>query len=262
MIEKYTTTLRPGGIRSADNLQKELYTYLYSGILEEKSYTDLNYRIREDYGGDYDKKDVYSYVGNGSNETSPVIATMVSRNMLASMTSSMTFANLPWSSLIKGSKIDYNTFGDDILPFKLYESNGNDFEESIDIKSYDLYSNPTEIIDLKTGIHSVYVWDSYGRYLVAFINNATLSQIGNVSSLLTGTSQTRNATLKAMLPNAQIQTWDYLPLIGVSSFTDVNGQTIRYEYDGLGRLISEKRIVNGVTEPEILHEYQYNYLNQ
>jgi len=42
----------------------------------------------------------------------------------------------------------------------------------------------------------------------------------------------------------------------------VNGQTILYEYDGLGRLKAEKRIVNGISAPEILREYEYNYTNQ
>lgn len=250
MIEKYTTVLRPGGTRSEENTLWESYGYKYSGVLSNKSYTDV-----------CDKEDSYSFVRESSSSDSS-IAEMISRNMLASLTSAETYYSSEWSSAISGTEIDYAFFGDNILPSKLYERNGDVYEESTEILSYGAYANPTEIVDLKTGIHSVYVWDSDGRYLVAFINNATLSQIGNVSSLLTGTSQTRHATLKAMLPNAQVQTWDYLPLIGVSSFTDVNGQTIRYEYDGLGRLISEKRIVNGVTEPEILHENEYNYLNQ
>jgi hypothetical protein len=50
-------------------------------------------------------------------------------------------------------------------------------------------------------------------------------------------------------------------LVGVSSHTDVNGQTILYEYDGLGRLKKEKRMVNGASEPEILREYEYNFMN-
>ena len=68
--------------------------------------------------------------------------------------------------------------------------------------------------------------------------------------------------LLTTFPNALIQTWNYLPLVGVSSHTDVNGQTFLYEYDGLGRLKSEKRVVNGVQAPEILHRYEYNYMNQ
>ena len=35
----------------------------------------------------------------------------------------------------------------------------------------------------------------------------------------------------------------------------------RTEYDGLGRLKSEKRVVGGLSEPELLRRYEYNYLN-
>ena len=135
------------------------------------------------------------------------------------------------------------------------------YEESLKVVSYDSYGNPTEVEDLKTGIHSVFIWDTYGRYLLAMIKNATLTQVGNVSQLSSGTSVSRYATLKNLLPNAQIETWDYKPLVGVSSHTDVNGETILYEYDGLGRLKAEKRMVNGTSEPEILRKYEYNYMN-
>ena len=185
--------------------------------------------------------------------------------MLASVT---TFETYPfdWPSVVTGSKIDYGFFNNKILPSKLYERNGNNYEETIKVLSYDSYGNPTEIVDLKTGneqtgIHSVFLWDTDGRYLMAIIRNATLSQVGGVSLLLAMPSWSRRDTLQSLLPDAQIQTWDYQPLIGVSSHTDVNGQTILYEYDGLGRLKYEKRRVNGVTDPEILHEYEYNYRN-
>lgn len=263
LSEKTTTTLRQGGTRTNDNIQTERYSYLYSGVLKSREYSDLYYRIRSDYGSDNcDKKDEYSFVGEESGNSNPVITEMKSRNMLASLISSETFSYAPWTSKVSGSKMDYSFFGNKILPSILYESNGDQYEESVEVLSYDAYGNPTEVEDLKTGMHSVFLWETYGRYLIALIKNATLSQVGNVSQLLSGTSVTRYAALKTLLPNALIQTWDYKPLVGVSSHTDVSGETIFYEYDGLGRLKAEKRIVNGTAEPEILHEYEYNYLNQ
>lgn len=153
------------------------------------------------------------------------------------------------------------------LPSRLYERNGDNYEASIEVISYDSYGNPTEIVDLKAGnkdngIHSVFVWDTYGRYLIALIKNVKLSQVQSATSQLsTGTSQSRFNTLKSLLPNAQIQTWAYKPLIGVTSHTDINSQTLLYEYDGLGRLKAVKRVVNGSTAPEIINEYEYNYKN-
>lgn len=165
------------------------------------------------------------------------------------------------TTVLSGNKIDYDYYDDEILPSILYERNGDEYEGSIQVISYDSFANPTETLDLRTGIHSVFLWDTYGRYLKAMIKNATLSQVGNVSQLLSGNSQSRYATLRSLLPGAQIQTWDYKPLVGISSHTDEGGQTFLYEYDGLGRLKAEKRMVNGSSEPETLREYEYNYLN-
>ena len=253
MIEKTTTTLRSNGVCTEQNTLIEDYSYLYSGVLRYKYYTD-----------GYDKGDWYSYAVDGDS-SDPAISEMVSRNMLAFVTSAET-CPCDWPSDVTGSKIDYDFFGNKILPSLLYERNGNNYEESIKVLSYDSYGNPTEIVNLKTGneqtgVHTVYLWDTYGRYMLAMIQNATLSQVGDTSQLSAMPSWARRTTLQALLPNAKIQTWDYLPLIGVSSHTDVNGQTLLYEYDGLGRLKYEKRRVNGVSDPEILHEYEYNYRN-
>jgi|GEM_PF-1060424 len=260
LSKKETTFLRQGGTRSRYNTLSEEYSYLCPGVLRSRKYSD---QLKHSWSFTYDKEDINAYALDVSGDS--VISDMTSRNMLASLTSAGTYSTS--SGLLSGSKIDYAYFGGNILPSKLYESNGEQYEESIEILSYDSYGNPTEIVDLKTGdvntgTHSVFVWDAYGRYMIAMIKNATLSQIGNTAPLLAATSQSRHSMLQAMLPDAQVQTWDYKPLIGVSSHTDVNGQTILYEYDGLGRLKSEKRVVNGTTEPETLHEYEYNYLNQ
>ena len=260
--EKSTTTLRQGGTRSTFNTMAEKYYYQYPGVLKSRYYSD---QLKSIISFTYDKKDSCSYIGDMNGGSDPIIAEMKSRNMLASLVTSETYSYWP-IAVLSGSKIDYSSFGNSILPYKLYERNGDVYEESIKVLSYDPFGNPTEIVDLKTGdentgTHSVFLWDTYGRYMTALIRNASLSQVQAVLSQLTGSSQSRYEILKNSLPNAQVQTWDYKPLVGVSSHTDVNGQTILYEYDGLGRLKSEKRIVNGVSEPEILRQYEYNYMN-
>ena len=272
---KSTTTLRQGGTRTLDNMQSEEYLNLYPGVLKSKDYHVLPYGIRKDFNDILDKTIENSYVGeNGvtlfvgqedpsslADTLAVVLAAMRSNNMLASMASTETFTIIPDVIMDSGTKINYNFFGNKILPYKIYESNGEQYEGSVMILSYDSYGNPTEILDLKTGVYSVYLWDIYGRYLIAMIKDATLSQIQNITQLRAASSQTRHSMLQTTFPNALVQTWDYKPLVGVSSHTDVNGQTFLYEYDGLGRLKTEKRVVNGVQSPEILHQYEYNYLN-
>lgn len=262
LSNKNTTTLRQGGIPTMHNTQTEELSYLYPGVLKSRDYTDLIYGVRKEYPYNCDKRNVNSYVGEISGNSDPIVTEMKSRNMLASLITSETFTRAPWTYIIAGSKIDYGDFNGDILPSTIYEINGNQYEKTMEVKSYDSHGNPTEIEDKKTGLYSVFLWDVYGRYLIAVIKNARLSQIQNIAQLRAATSPTRRSMLLTTFPNAQIQTWDYLPLTGVSSYTDINGQTILYEYDGLGRLKSEKRVVNGVQTPEILHEYEYNYMNQ
>ena len=252
---KSTTIRRMDGNQSLYNTQTESYVYLYSGVLLNRLYTDI-----------YDKADIYSYSSidldnKDADILAPAYDAMKERNILTALTSAETIADLPEEYVGTGTKIYYKLYDNNVLPFKLYESNGDEYEESLEVKSYDSHGNPTEIIDLKTGIHSVYLWDEDGRYMIAMINDADLSQIENIPLLLAASSQARHAMLQERFPKSQVQTWDYKPLVGVSTFTDINGQTILYEYDGLGRLKSENRIVNGKTTSDTIHKYEYNYKN-
>ncbi len=257
MTKKSTTFLRQGGNLSRYNTSAEEYSYLYSGVLGSRLYSNM---LKCRYNYPYDKVDSCKYIGELDEGTDTIVAAMKSRNMLASLSSADTYS-LEFSTHLIGNKIDYGAFGNNYLPSMLYEWGGDEYEESVRVLSYDSFGNPTEIEDRKTGMHSVFLWDTYSRYMTTMIRNATLSQVQGLFSQLTGNSQSRYAILKASLPNTQVQTWDYKPLVGVTSHTDINGQTILYEYDGLGRLKSEKRIVNGLSEPELLRQYEYNYLN-
>jgi hypothetical protein len=55
---------------------------------------------------------------------------------------------------------------------------------------------------------------------------------------------------------AQMTTYTYIPLVGISSISDINGDITYYEYDGFNRL----RIVKDV-QGNILKSHQYNYAN-
>jgi YD repeat-containing protein len=60
--------------------------------------------------------------------------------------------------------------------------------------------------------------------------------------------------LRSTLPNAQVTTYTYIPLVGMSSVTDPNGNAMHYEYDAAGRLkhIRDK-------DNNIVKSYAYNY---
>lgn len=266
LSQKTTTIYRRGRGISRENTITENYEYQYPGVMKK----NMSYSLYNTKGTGI------SYIGEEENNNS-IIAEMKSRNMLASVLTSTTYADInddtPYA--ISGDKIEYDYYDNRILPSKLYEYNqrnsyyseevpidNSEYEESVKVESYDSYSNPTEIIDLKTGIHTVFLWDRYGRYMTAMIKNATCVEVESVSPQLTGDSRSRQTALQQFLPNSQIETWDYKPLVGVTSYTDASGKTILYEYDGLGRLKTEKRFVNGVANPEIIKEYEYNFKNE
>ena len=58
------------------------------------------------------------------------------------------------------------------------------------------------------------------------------------------------------LNNAQVTTFTYDPLIGVTSVTDPRGETIYYSYDNFNRLEFVKD-----AQGNILSKNEYNYKN-
>jgi YD repeat-containing protein len=60
-----------------------------------------------------------------------------------------------------------------------------------------------------------------------------------------------------LMADAQITTYSYKPLVGISSQTDSNGQSIYYEYDDLGRLF---RAMD--SDGNLIQKIEYNYVNQ
>ena len=266
LCEKSTTTFRKGGRLADGNTVTEEYEYFCSGVLKRKMA----------YAEDRIEGETCSFVGEQDDENATFRA-MKERNMLAYPVASTTYSDQygygPFA--VSGSRTEYRTFaGGAILPSKSYDFNMGDcyyyegdniedgeYEPSVEILSYDGYGNPTEFADLKTGMHSVILWDGTGRHMAAMIRNAKLSDIGsNAALLLTKDSQARHAELQKLLPNSLIETWDYKPLVGETAHTDESGSTVLYGYDELGRLVSEKRKVNGVEEP--VRMYEYNFLNQ
>ena len=65
------------------------------------------------------------------------------------------------------------------------------------------------------------------------------------------------SALRTGLPNAQVTTYTYKSLVGMTSMTDPRGQTTRYEYDNFQRLSTIKDH-NG----DIVKQYCYNYAGQ
>uniref|UniRef100_UPI003F6BF285 RHS repeat domain-containing protein n=1 Tax=Polaribacter sp. TaxID=1920175 RepID=UPI003F6BF285 len=148
----------------------------------------------------------------------------------------------------------------------------NPLEGRVVYHEYDNKGNPIEV-SKKDGTHIVYIWGYNKTQPIAKIENATYSQVqSQVANLQTRSNndndrtqgtfgnegQLRNAltALRNSLPNSQVTTFTYDPLIGVTSITDPRGQTIYYHYDSFNRLEFVKD-----NEGNILSKNEYNYKN-
>lgn len=182
---------------------------------------------------------------------------------------------------LSSQNITYIDFGGNYLPQKVQTSkNLESLEDRLIYHSYDAKGNPIEV-SKKDGTHIVYIWGYNQTQPIAKIENATysevekaiesipnttynsLSEIQNLSNLdkdigsetylRTALNDLRNVSA---LNNAQVTTFTYDPLIGVTSVTDSRGETIYYHYDSFNRLEFVKD-----ADGNILSKNEYNYKN-
>ncbi len=130
--------------------------------------------------------------------------------------------------------------------------------------TYDAKGNYCEIIS-SAGITTTYLWSYNGQYPVIEIKNATYNQVSNIIpgsvNYITSSAYPSEAilssavnSLKSGLPNAQVTSYTYEPLIGILTQTDSRGVTTYYEYDDFNRLKAIKDN-NG----KLLKSFDYNY---
>lgn len=191
------------------------------------------------------------------------------------------------ASTFTRSTMDYSS---DEGGYVFTKDNHYELEYTFDV--YDSYGNPVQ--QHKTNdLNMAYVWGYNGKYLIAKIINATYSEVetalsgeantcdfdysdntmlealnqgyiineyGGGKIYLTDcevTSFLRYLRNRARIPNAQVITYTYKPLVGITSETDINRRTTYYDYDDLGRLKTIKD-----HDGNILKQYEYHYKNQ
>jgi YD repeat-containing protein len=138
---------------------------------------------------------------------------------------------------------------------------GNTPESRIRFSNYDLNSNLLEV-SKENDVKEVYFWGYNSKYPVAKITGTDYNTAKQyISQSVLDNSATTDAQmrtelnkLRLNLPNILVATYTYSPLIGLTSETDVMGNTTYYEYDGLGRLKVIKDRDNRIVK---LFDYQY-----
>ena len=276
--------------------QDNLIHYRTSGTFDLLSTTERNYlngKVLEsktehsyDYSSHYQLKssemtdskgDVYK-TENGFNQA------LMNLNRVQPVTSTAYKNNTKLSV----QYTSYANFGQILLPEKIQTSKGNQIivEDRVVYHSYDGNGNP-ERVSKKGGASVYYLWGYQGTQPIAKIegeacqyiyqpnkrryvlscsrtnqqNQAVIDAI-NASNVdqdeaTENILRTRLTTLRNVFPEAQVTSFTYDPLVGVTSITDPRGETVYYHYDDFNRLAFVKN-----SKGEILTEQNYNYKNQ
>jgi hypothetical protein len=136
------------------------------------------------------------------------------------------------------------------------------------ILQYDPNNNVREIMD-KDNVHVCYLWWG-GQYPVAEIKNMDYSTLENAigkslvqdiqlgADLENGKMEVINSLrTNPLYKNAQIATYTYRPLVGMTSATAPNGVTTYYEYDTFNRL--KRTYIKENDVEKTVQSYDYHY---
>ena len=164
-------------------------------------------------------------------------------------------------------------YGRVLLDKEQYIKGDNVLEDIFLYHDYDDKGNPLEV-SKKDGTRICYIWGYNKTQVIAKIENASYSQVSmEVKNLQTlsnadndrtlgalgkeGTLRSALQDLRILLSDAQVTTYTYDPLIGVTSITNPRGETIYYHYDDFNRLKHVKD-----AQGNILSKNKYYYKNQ
>lgn len=141
-----------------------------------------------------------------------------------------------------------------------------DFREEVRYNAYDQYGNATEIMG-KDEMPVTILWGYRARFPVAKIENASIDQVHEVSNAFEDWSVydeppqamwSEINLLEERLPDARVTTYEYKPLQGVTSITDPNNITTKFEYDGYNRLTDSYYVDPSSLQKIMLGKYIYN----
>jgi YD repeat-containing protein len=137
-----------------------------------------------------------------------------------------------------------------------------DVETRLRYHAYDNIGN-VATVSMENNVAKTYLWGYNKMYPVAEITNADYpTAIQYVDQNILNNppdDETFRQHLNNLrnIPEAQVTTYTYNPLVGMTSSTDVNGRTTYYEYDDLGRLSYLRD-----QDRNILKKYCYNFAGQ
>jgi YD repeat-containing protein len=255
------------------------------GVVEEvetnyNSNLQVKSKIEKIVGGEKEIKYAYYYPDDYMNN--PVIEPLLDNRILDRVVKAERLVD---RQLTDGKVTRYNSIG---LPLEIFNYQQSGLKASQEHDSNELIpddyfltkkvlykgsSIPKEIV--KTNDRPIYYYWGYNdQFVVAKMGNVSATDIDNNVGLQNALNQLSSFTHiqsadKLSLANlnreirnlspieAEIYTYTYDPLIGITSQTDPNGITTYYEYDGFGLLKCVRD-----DEGNILNTFEYHYQTQ
>jgi hypothetical protein len=205
---------------------------------------------------------------------------MIARNIISPVIEQSDYKNST-ANFLQSAKTDYSfwangqpttTVTGQIYPLTSSTKKGaSSYDPRVQFLGYNANGN-VQSISKVGGSKINFVYGYGGSYPIAQITNADYSTIETLLGGQTNVDNFRNtlnptdaqvntflAPLRVIsnLPNAQVSTFTYKPLAGMTSATDAKGLTTYYEYDDSQRLRFAKN-----KDHNILKAYCYNYKGQ
>lgn len=175
---------------------------------------------------------------------------------------------------ISTRKRTFDKFGNFIQPSSEQSKKGPGIFKT-DI-TYDVYDKRGFLNQFTTSgdLSTLILWSYYGQYPIAEIQNATYTEVETAVKAAFGVASIdaladlnfrdneRDVLISKLnafrnhqaLNKAQVMTYTYKPLVGMTSKTEPNGAITYYEYDSFGRLKQAKD-----TNGKIIEQYDYHY---
>lgn len=277
-VHDYATLSYTSNLKIQRNLltQKSIIEYLEGGLkVTQENFTyDNQYPLIKEhrvFDNVTELETNYYYPFDSEVSTIPYMSTLVNQNRISEPVIQVSKKDDIQTSK---SQLNYDNFNGKVLLKSNSIAKGfNILEEESIIDIRDDKGNILQYHN-RDGVNTAILY-GYNRGLpIAKIVNAAYDQVSSYVSVIQNISDNDNSnclqtsscnetdmrsefnTMRTNLPNAQITSYTYDPLIGVTSITDPRGNTVYYQYDGFNRLKSIKNV-----QGKLIKDYKYQLKN-
>ncbi len=224
-----------------------------------------------------DGKKISTYTKYPQDITTPsaVVQGLIAQHRIATPIEIRSTVKEGSSSEKQTSKVvnEYETWNGNIIELQKVSTakHNNTLDERIAYFDYDDKGNPLEVSKSR-GSHIIYIWGYNEQYPIAKISNSSYAgmpvEIKNDIAEIQTNSNSEDSVAEentirnlfealranAYFKDAEISSYTYDPLIGVTSMTDPKGYTMFYHYDPYNRLSHIED-----AEGFVVKKYEYNY---